>query len=179
MTPTFSLWYPEGTPLDLANRGRNRPGLCDAGEKSIVSFRLAETPEHAKPPGELATIERVRANLRDTGADFFQGFAWADHNLDGPISGERDYYVMDDLGDRIAILTCTAWHGNAAPPRPSCHGLIGFMDRGLAVYATFPAQMGFDGTTAKWRDIADFIDAQIAIWGMEDPLDAGPAGQGE
>jgi hypothetical protein len=86
---------------------------------------------------------------------------------------------MDDMGDRIAILSCFPWRGNDVPPRPLCDGLIGFMDRGLAVYAKFPAQMGFDGTTAKWRDIADFIDAQIALWRMGDRVDAAPIGQGE
>ena len=164
MTPTFSLWYPDGTPVDLSSRFRGRLGLCNDGKRFMISFRLEETPEHAKPSGALATIARVRANLRETGADFFQGYDWADHNLDGPITGERDYYVLDDTGARIARLGCTSWRGSAAPPQPSCHGLIGFFDRGFVVYVRFPAQMGFDGTVAKWRDVADFIDRQLTLW---------------
>lgn len=164
MTPTFSLWYPDGAPIDLMSKSRARREPCDEGRRGIISFRLEETSDHAKPFGALATIARVRANLHETGVDFFQGFASADHNLDGPVSGERNYHIMDDLGERIAILSCTAWRGSAAPPRPSCHGLIGFFDRDVVVFVVLPAQLGFDGTSAKWRDVADFIDKQINIW---------------
>ena len=164
MHPTFYIWYPDATPVDPATKLRGWQGPCGSSDNFIVSFRLEETADEAKLHGEFATIARVRANLRETGTDFFQGYDWADHNLDGPVTGERDYFVLDDLGVRIAILTCTAWRGAAAPPQPSCHGLIGFLDRGLIVRARFPSQMGFDGATAKWRDVADFIDGQLALW---------------
>ena len=164
MHPNFYLWYPDATPVDPKTIIRGWYGPCGPADHFIVSFWLEEDANHSKPFGAFATIARGRANLRQTGSDFFQGFDWADHNLDGPVTGARNYFVHDDTGVRIALLKCSAWRGNAAPPQPTCHGLIGFLDRGFAVHATVPAQMGFDGATAKWRDVADFIDEQLALW---------------
>jgi hypothetical protein len=164
MHPTFYIWYPDAKPVDPATKLQGWLGPCDGSDDFIVSFRLEETADDAKPHGEFSSIARRRTNLRETGADLFQGFPWADHNLDGPVSGDRDYFVLDDMGERIATLSCSAWRGAAAPPQPSCHGRIGFLDQGFVVRVRFPSRMGFDGTIAKWRDVADFIDEQLALW---------------
>jgi hypothetical protein len=164
MRPTFFLWYPDATPVEPKTQMKR--WLCPVRntDRFIVEFRLDESANDKEPSGAFATIARARANLRQTGTDIFQSTVWADHNLNGPVSGERDYFVMDDNGARIAILDCTAWRGSAAPPNPLCSGLIGFFDRGFVVHVVMPAELGFDGTVAKWQAVADFIDQQIALW---------------
>lgn len=149
----------------LADQRVIGPAECDTDAKSAtIRFRLVGDDMDPGPTGPFAIIKRARDRIARTGQDALQGMTWADHNLDGPISGLRDYFVFDDAPVATAQLTCSAWSGPEAPPVPLCDGLIAFNDAGLAVQVQMPSYLGFQGTTAVWREVAAGIETMIADW---------------
>jgi hypothetical protein len=95
----------------------------------------------------------------------FQDASWAEHSLDGPISGTtRVYSIFKEDEDLVVMFLCSAYRGDLAPVNPTCDGHVWDRTLNLVLYMRFPSDQGQAGTEERWRQPVEAAIELIQSW---------------
>ncbi len=155
----FAFWMPS---LRWVERNRwftpqFRP--CEAGrprpteDNYSVFFGIewpfiqgSEASQFARP------FLNAKKELQETGRLLSQNHKNFEHNLNGPISGLKNYHVYSDDGDLAIKLHCAElWGPTKRAPNPACAGRVWQRSSDLILHIRFPADQGQRENVERWR----------------------------